>query len=310
MRRLITHDGQFHADEVLATSLLLTIFPDAKIVRTRDGDLIRGAAPEDVVYDVGGTFDANGNRFDHHQPGAPRRPDGAPLSAFGLIWAHFSEDYLRRIGIAENSLAGVSEAIDASLVRGIDLLDNGALDPSTLGPAAEITLPSLIADLNPAFDAEAPEAETEAFEAAVRLAGSALAARARQEESRLRARREVLDQVRAQGEGPVLELARGMPYRRALTEAGADEILFVIHPRKSDWVVAAVSRDERGYERRLDLPEAWAGLEGRALAEATGVDDAIFCHRGRFLAVAGSREGAMSLARMALQPDLSAAASL
>jgi uncharacterized UPF0160 family protein len=310
MRNLITHDGQFHADEVLATSLLLKIFPDAKIIRTRDAALIDDADPDDIVYDVGGVFDADANRFDHHQPGAPRRSDGAPLSAFGLIWDHFAEDYLRRIGIAEDSLAGVAGAIEASLVRGIDLLDNGALDPSTLGFAAGLTLPSLIADLNPSFDAEAPDAEAEAFETAVRLAGSALAARARHEASRLRARREVLDQVRARGDGRILELARGAPYRGALTEAGADDILFVVHPRKNDWVLAAVSRNEEGYERRRDLPEAWAGLEGRALAEATGVPDAIFCHRARFLAVAGSRDGALRLAELALQPEPSETPSL
>jgi len=36
------------------------------------------------------------------------------------------------------------------------------------------------------------------------------------------------------------------------------------------------------------------------LAKVTGVPDATFCHNGRFLAVAKSKEGALKLAEIAL----------
>ena len=54
------------------------------------------------------------------------------------------------------------------------------------------------------------------------------------------------------------------------------------------------------FDNRLDLPAAWAGLSGAELAAATGVDDAIFAHAARFYAAAGSREGIIALARLAL----------
>jgi uncharacterized UPF0160 family protein len=54
------------------------------------------------------------------------------------------------------------------------------------------------------------------------------------------------------------------------------------------------------FENRLDLPEDWAGLDGDALAAATGVDDAMFAHAARFYASAGSREGIAALARLAM----------
>ena len=51
----------------------------------------------------------------------------------------------------------------------------------------------------------------------------------------------------------------------------------------------------------MDLPEAWAGLSGDELREVTGVPDAVFCHKGRFIAVAESGEGALDLADAALR---------
>lgn len=215
---------------------------------------IRAPSPDTIIYDVGGTYDPDLNLFDHHQKDAPTREDGSPYSAFGLVWARYGRDYLLEIGVDPELADGVHASVDRSLVLGIDLLDNGALDPSGLGPAAGLTLPSLIHDLHPAYDA--PEGAEQAwFEVAV------------------------------------LELARCAPFNGAIREAGADHLLFVVHPRKTDWVVSCVSLEAGSYARRRDLPEAWAGLEGEALAEVTGVPDAVFCHRARFLAVAGSREG-------------------
>jgi len=53
------------------------------------------------------------------------------------------------------------------------------------------------------------------------------------------------------------------------------------------------------FENRKSFPESWAGKRGNELVLATGVSDAIFCHRGRFLTVAGSKEGALALAELA-----------
>lgn len=302
MRRLITHDGAFHADEVLATALLSSLFPGSEVIRTRDPELIRPPSPDTIIYDVGGAYDPDLNLFDHHQKDAPSREDGSPYSAFGLVWARYGRDYLLAIGVDPELADGAHASVDRSLVLGVDLLDNGALDPSGLGPAAGLTLPSLIHDLNPPYDA--PDgAEQACFEAAVRTASEVLDARARSAEASLRARREVMEAIEASGDGPVLELARGAPFNTAIREAEADHLLLVVHPRRADWVVSCVSVEPGSYARRRDLPEAWAGLEGEALAAVTGVEDAVFCHQARFMAVARTREGAVRLAELALDPD-------
>jgi len=49
------------------------------------------------------------------------------------------------------------------------------------------------------------------------------------------------------------------------------------------------------------LPSAWAGLRDAELQKVSGVEDAVFCHRALFTAVARSKEGAIKLAQIALQ---------
>jgi uncharacterized UPF0160 family protein len=58
-----------------------------------------------------------------------------------------------------------------------------------------------------------------------------------------------------------------------------------------------VRKDDR--EDKKKLPEDWGGKRDEELQAVTGVKDAIFCHTGRFIAVAKSFEGIMEMARIA-----------
>ena len=55
------------------------------------------------------------------------------------------------------------------------------------------------------------------------------------------------------------------------------------------------------FEDRKPLPTPWAGLSDDALQEVTGIDDAMFCHNGLFIAGAESFESTMKMASIALQ---------
>ncbi len=65
-----------------------------------------------------------------------------------------------------------------------------------------------------------------------------------------------------------------MPFRPAIVKAGADHLLFVVHPREKDWCVTGYSPRGRGFELRADLPAAWAGLTNRDLEATCGVEGA------------------------------------
>ena len=96
----------------------------------------------------------------------------------------------------------------------------------------------------------------------------------------------------------------GMPFRPAIVKAGADHLLFVVHPRQQDWCVTGIRQTEDGYAQRADLPAAWAGLTGVALEQACGVQGASFCHNARFIAAAATREAALAMAQLAVDEAL------
>ncbi|KAG1660405.1 UPF0160 protein MYG1, mitochondrial [Nymphon striatum] len=73
---VVTHNGNFHADDVFSVAALKSIFPSFELIRTRDLETI---AKADIVIDVGGEYDADAGRFDHHQRGgAGERENGIP----------------------------------------------------------------------------------------------------------------------------------------------------------------------------------------------------------------------------------------
>ncbi|KQM32834.1 metal-dependent hydrolase [Rhizobium sp. Leaf68] len=300
---LVTHSGGFHADELLSSVILTRLYPTAKIVRSRAPEWIT-PAQDRVIYDVGGAYDAEAQIFDHHQRGAPLRDDGQPYSSFGLVWKHYGRDYLTALGVAGADIENVHASFDKSFVLPIDLTDNGALSPAIAGELAGLTLPSLLETLKPSFDNREPGADDAAFHSALAIARSFVEAGIEKKAAKLRAETLVLKAIERTGESRILELPIGMPFRPAIVKAGADHLLFVVHPRDKDWCVTGIRRAEEGFELRADLPVSWAGLTNGDLEQASGVEGATFCHNGRFIAVAKTREAAMTMAEIATQEAL------
>src|SRR5437867_3111886 len=87
-RSLGTHDGAFHADEVTAGALLLLfdLIDRSNIVRSRDPKKL---ALCEYVCDVGGVYDPEIKRFDHHQSEYQ-----GELSSAGMIWRYLNEQEL------------------------------------------------------------------------------------------------------------------------------------------------------------------------------------------------------------------------
>ncbi|MDE1993385.1 MAG: MYG1 family protein [Rhizobiaceae bacterium] len=300
---LVTHSGGFHADELLSSVILTRLFPQARLVRSRAPEWIAPGADR-IIYDVGGAYDAEARIFDHHQRGAPLREDGQPYSSFGLVWKHYGRDYLAALAIPEAHIEAIHASFDAGFVLPIDLTDNGAISPAIAGPLAGLTLPALLETLKPVFDETAPDADDRAFHNALAIARSFVEAKIAGSAAKLRAESIVQKAIRETGEGRVLELPMGMPFRPAIVKAGADHLLFVVHPREKDWCVTGIRRAEDGFELRADLPAAWAGLSNQELEKVSGVEGASFCHNGRFIAAAKTREAALAMAELAVKEAL------
>ncbi len=299
---LVTHSGGFHADELLSSVILTRLFPNARVVRSRAPEWITPGADR-IIYDVGGAYDADAGIFDHHQRGAPLRDDGQPYSSFGLIWKHYGRDYLVAMGLPADHIESLHASFDASFVLPIDLTDNGALSPS--GPLAGLTLPSLLETLKPNFDNNEPDADDRAFHAALAIARTFAEAKIGKNAAKLRAETIVQQAIAKAGAGRVLELPMGMPFRPAIVKSGADHLLFVVHPRDKDWCLTGIRREEEGFALRADLPKSWAGLSNGELEAVCGVKGASFCHNGRFIAAAKTREAALAMADIAVAEALS-----
>ncbi|NTJ42433.1 MYG1 family protein [Agrobacterium larrymoorei] len=301
---LVTHSGGFHADELLSSVILTRLYPQARIVRSRAPGWIT-PAEDRIIYDVGGAYDAEWRIFDHHQRGAPLRENGQPFSSFGLVWKHFGREYLLAYGIPAHHVEDVHSSFDNSFVLPIDLVDNGALSPATAGQLAGLTLPSLLETLKPTFDNREPGADDKAFDGALAIARAFVEASIEKKAAKLRAEGLVMKAIEQAGESRVLELSLGMPFRPAIIKAGADHLLFVVHPRDKDWCVTGIRCADEGFELRADLPAAWAGLTNGDLEKASGVEGATFCHNGRFIAAAKTREAALAMAEIAVREAVS-----
>jgi len=297
---LVTHSGGFHADELLSSVILTRLFPQAELVRSRDAAWTT-PAPDKIIYDVGRAYDADAQIFDHHQRPNPLREDGQPYSSFGLIWAHYGRDYLRAFGVPDADIDDIHSSFDNGFVLPIDLVDNGDLAPATAGQLAGLTLPALLGTLKPVFDDRCADADDRAFAAALPIARAFIEGSIAGKAAKRRAEAVVLEAIAQAGQSRVLELPMGMPFRKAIETAGADHLLFVVHPRDSDWAITGIRLSGDGFEQRADLPAAWAGLTDDALEAACGVKGAKFCHNGLFIAVASTREAALEMADLAVK---------
>lgn len=124
---IVTHNGVFHADDCFAVGALRVLHPDSRVVRTRDPkEWLRAA----YLVDVGGEYDPERGRFDHHQKGgAGVRPNDVPYASFGLVWNALGEgvilDVLDIGGMHHADIQEIKSLVDERLVQGVDAADCG-----------------------------------------------------------------------------------------------------------------------------------------------------------------------------------------
>lgn len=283
---IATHNGNFHADDVFSIAALKNIFPSFKLIRTRDLELIGKA---DIVIDVGGEYDPEAGRFDHHQRGgAGGRENGIPYSSFGLIWQKYG------LEICQGN-QDIANAVDAGLVSTIDAIDCGHVE----GVSQGISLSQTISMFNPTWQ-EDSHFDT-CFDEAVEFASRVLTRFIASANGGISAKAIVAKAIDNAEDPRVIVLEKYTPWKRTV-HALSEEALYVIYPSQTgQWRIQTVPVEPGSFEDRKSLPKQWAGLSDNALKEVTGIDDAMFCHNGLFIAGAESFESTMKMATMALQ---------
>ncbi len=285
-KTIVTHNGNFHADDVFSIAALKSIFPSFKLIRTRDAELI---AKADIVLDVGGVYDPDTERFDHHQRGgAGERENGIPYSSFGLIWQKYG------LGICRGN-QDIANSVDKGLVSNIDAIDCGHVE----GVIKGITLSQTISMFNPTWQ-EDSDFDT-CFDEAVDFASRVLTRFIASANGGISAKAIVAKAIDNAEDPRVIVLEKYTPWKRTV-HALSEEALYVVYPSPSGhWRIQTVPVELGSFEDRKSLPKPWSGLSDKELQEVTGIDDAMFCHNGLFIAGAESFESTMKMAAIALK---------
>jgi uncharacterized UPF0160 family protein len=294
-KTIAVHSGTFHSDDVFACATLSILLEgNITIIRTRDESIIKDA---DYVVDVGGEYDPERNRFDHHQiGGAGARSNGIPYASFGLVWKHFGE-------ILCGSRAA-AEKIDASIVAPIDGPDNGVAVYTPAFPDVGVFgIHNVVASFIPTWKEKDMDVDAQ-FEKAVVLAKQLLEREIKRANDAVEATVKVEEAYETAHDKRLLVLDENYPYGDVVRVH--PEVLFVVSPTgaEGNWGIKAVKETEQSFKNRKDLPAPWAGLRDAELQKVTGVPEAIFCHTKLFLAVARTKKSALALAGLALNRNI------
>ena len=217
-------------------------------------------------------------------------------------------------------------------VEALDAHDNGisVYDPKdTQGLQKRfydggIGLGSLVGDLNAWSDeeergelsaAQVQDAEDNRFLEASALIGSVFQRKLKYyHRNWLPARTEVREtytvRSRHDQEGRIMLFERGVPWKDHLYTLEAEypeqqQVLYVLYPEGqhegSKWRIQAVPTTKDSFESRKPLPEAWRGFRDQDLNEITGIEGGVFVHASGFIGGNNSRNGAMTMAKKALE---------
>ncbi len=295
----MTHNGKFHSDDVFAVAALKLALGGGRIsvIRTRDEDRLKTG---DYIVDVGGVHEPENNKFDHHQiGGAGERANGIPYASFGLVWRKFGGEIC---GSAE-----AAERLDVKLVQCVDAGDNGVDISKPLFPGVRAYTVGDIVDLYRPTWKEKDKDVDEEFLRAVAWAETILGREIEIIGHLLEAEKAVVERYeRAEDKRLIVFEDKTAGFgRESVTYKLLQypEPLYAVFYRSDagNWQAAAINKSGSTYETRKPFPKPWRGLRGEELAAASGVRDALFCHRGGFMCVAESKEGAVKLAELALK---------
>lgn len=317
-----THSGTFHCDEVLACWMLkqLPAYKDAEIIRTRDPEVLDTC---DIVIDVGGVFDTNRHRYDHHQKEFnetmnslnPSYPWKTRLSSAGLVYYHFGHNILKTIlkDCDEDTISATFRQVYEYFIQEVDGIDNGV--PMFDGePKYRITtnLSSRVANLNPPWNSPNRD-ETEGFYKALELVGEEFKDRVNYKASVWWPARFIVKQaiesrfkVHDSGEIMLFDDDKFCPWKEHYFELESEmkvepKVKFVLFCDRGMWRVQAVPVAIGSYICRVFLWKEWQGLRDDELVKVSGIDGSVFVHSTGFIGGNKTKEGAMDMALQSLK---------
>lgn len=337
-----SHDGIRHADDQacvallkLATSGGMTYTPTG---RTQESQ--KKLYLYDLVFDIGGEYDPDLGRFDHHQWGwctpdtlaecdvKPERPSNGysayaphvPMASCGLFWQSTQElvpMIMRALGvdaslITDGMVGRLHRKFWLECLSGIDARDNGVPLPLLQEGGAwslpqqalfSLGLVELGRMSNPTWREPERSLDEEFLSGGVELFYQVFRRWWHRVLAGELAGPIVLQHYEIRQNRLVI-LPHFVPWVRILQKR--DDVDFVIFPQNGQHFLQCVPpKDGETTEQRVPLPKEWAdvGQDREALKRVTGVEDAVFCHANRWICAADSMAGAIGLHRAATKNE-------
>lgn len=316
-----THNGSFHADELIACVILSLLYDDFKIIRSRDLELLETA---DLVIDVSGKFDLK-KHFDHHPKEFTKsRANGVKYATAGLIWEFFGRALLLKYAqtkpgfenIDNETITRAWNSIDTKYMQYIDLTDNGQLDSytheqsnPTSQDAQEIynwmnsffmkapVIPILVAMQNTpgGTDEEQMANFLQSLECFKTLFNNIFI-------NTLKTSRDEAKVLKQYDGTPILFLKERLPWYETVLDNWDifANCLLAIYPEQSGngWRIQSLPGSQAArFENRCPAPLAWRGKEFNDLNKLAGISSATFVHKAGFTGGAKTIEDIMTMAQ-------------
>lgn len=302
--KLITHGGNFHADEVFAVATISLITEregkELEVVRTRDESEFEKA---DILVDVGMVCEPENFRFDHHQKGGAGFHFGndsskaeikIPYASFGLVWKHFGES------LCEDK--EVAKKIEKKLVVPVDARDNGInIFKNLIEGVQDYSISrELVQVFRPTWR-DAQEKSDQRFKELLEIFKKILENEIKVCRDLISGEKKVLEEINKQNQPEVLILKDNIFWDEVVSRFKNIKVVVAPESDTDTWSAECAKDDPKNFESdRVTFPENWWGLRSEELVEASGIHDAVFCHRNGFFAVAKSKESAILMAKKAL----------
>lgn len=274
-----THDGLFHADEVMAIAFLKYVYPyiPINIIRTRDDN----DTYIDLHIDVGGKYDGN-SYFDHHfREFNEVHYNGMPKSSFGLIF----DEYSHLLELDEK----IINKIRTSIVIPIDAHDNNIQcfknnDPNYIPYTVSNIISSFNEDINNDY----------AFDKAVFFAGTILTNLIKNIVKQFKDEDEVrmiLDSNPI--DRPYVIFDKYYNYNNVIKDNKYSYITHIIFPEKDNYKAVCVK--DKDSKLRSPFPSNWGGLMNDELVTVSGIQGSVFVHKGLWIAVNKTLDGIIKM---------------
>jgi len=289
--KVVVHSGTFHPDDAFAVAILSLYLKKApNILRSRDPKVWVKAK---YVFDVGGVYDPKHFKFDHHQKSFnQKRENGIIYATAGLVWKQFGMKIVKS--------KEVFEKIDKKVIQPIDAEDNGVeLYKNNFKGVSPYTFGDYIHAINPTWREKGESLKD--FKEAVSEAKKILEREIKRAKDSLISDKIIENIYRKSKDKRIIVLNDEYSgWKRILSKY--KEPLFVIKPifDNKTWHATSMNVEGSKFKNRLSFPKSWAGKMSEELQKITGISDAIFCHNKRFICASKSKEGAIALARLAI----------